>query len=53
MKQYKLSKEAENDLIRIHQRGVTEHGEAQADKYYFAFFKRFELITEQPFYTKQ
>jgi len=49
MKQYKLSKEAENDLIRIHQRGVTEHGEAQADKYYFAFFKRFELITEQPF----
>jgi len=29
MKQYKLSKEAENDLIRIHQRGVTEHGEAQ------------------------
>jgi toxin ParE1/3/4 len=49
MKQYKLSKEAENDLIRIHQYGMIEHSEAQADKYYFAFIKRFESITEQPY----
>jgi toxin ParE1/3/4 len=46
---YKLSEDAENDLIRIHQYGVIKHGEAQADKYYFAFFDRFEKIAEQPY----
>lgn len=35
---YRLSQEAESDLIRIHQYGVIKHGEAQADKYYFEFF---------------
>lgn len=49
MGNYKLSEDAENDLIRIHQYGVIRHGEAQADKYYFAFFDRFEKIAEQPY----
>lgn len=49
MGSYKLSEDAENDLIRIHQYGVIKHGEVQADKYYFAFFDRFEKISEQPY----
>jgi len=49
MGNYKLSNDAENDLIRIHQYGVIKHGEAQADKYYFEFFVRFEKIAEQPY----
>jgi len=49
MGNYKLSVDAENDLIRIHQYGVINHGEAQADKYYFAFFERFEKIAQQPY----
>ena len=49
MASYKLSQEAEEDLIRIHQTGIREFGEAQADKYYFAFIKRFEKIAEQPY----
>jgi len=49
MGNYKLSEDAKNDLIRIHQYGVIKHGEAQADKYYFAFFDCFEKIAEQPY----
>ena len=49
MGNYKLSVDAENDLIRIHQYGVIKHGETQADKYYFDFFDRFEKIAEQPY----
>ena len=49
MGNYKLSEDAEADLIRIHQHGVREHGEAQADKYYAAFFDRFEQLAEQPY----
>ena len=49
MVNYKLSENAKNDLIRIHQHGVIEHGVEQADKYYNAFFDRFELIAEQPY----
>jgi len=48
MGNYRLREEAENDLIRIHQRGVRDHGEAQADTYYEAFFDRFEQLAEQP-----
>ncbi|GFO76958.1 toxin ParE1/3/4 [Bathymodiolus platifrons methanotrophic gill symbiont] len=36
MENYKLSKEAEKDLIRIHQYGVIKYGEALADQHYFA-----------------
>ena len=46
---YKLSDEAEADLIRIHQHGVQHYGEQQADQYFRAFFERFEKLTEQPY----
>ncbi len=49
MGNYKLSEDAKNDLIRIHQYGVRKFGEAQADKYYQAFFDQFERIAEQPY----
>ena len=48
MANYKLSENASLDLIRIHQRGVREFGEQQADAYFRAFFERFEQIAEQP-----
>lgn len=48
MASYKLTENAELDLIRIHQRGVLEFGEQRADEYYWAFFSRFEQIAEQP-----
>jgi toxin ParE1/3/4 len=46
---YKLSEDAQADLIRIHQRGVRQYGEAQADKYYYDFIERFEQLAEQPY----
>ncbi len=49
MGNYKLTEDAQADLIRIHQHGVRVHGEAQADKYYNAFFDRFRQIAEQPY----
>ncbi len=49
MGNYKLSEDAKADLIRIHQRGIREHGLAQADTYYSAFFDRFEQLAEQPY----
>ena len=49
MGSYKLSQEAKADLKRIYQRGVRDHGEIQADKYYDAFYDRFEEIAEQPY----
>ncbi len=48
MGRYRLTDEAEADLIRIHQWGVHTHGEAQADAYYFQFFECFEKLAEQP-----
>ena len=45
---YKLSNVAKQDLIRIHQYGVKNFGESQADKYFEAFFVNFELIAERP-----
>ncbi len=49
MAQYRLSEAARQDLIRIYQRGYDEFGEAQADAYFHAFFRRFDLIAEQPY----
>lgn len=49
MTNYKLSNEAKEDLIRIHQYGVEQFGEAQADKYFNAFFECFSLISQRPF----
>lgn len=49
MANYKLSNDARDDLIRIHQYGVRKFGIAQADKYFHAFFDYFETIAERPF----
>lgn len=46
---YILSKEADEDLIRIHEFGVQRFGEKQADKYFFAFFEQFEMIAKNPY----
>jgi toxin ParE1/3/4 len=48
MGNYRLSEEAKADLTRIYRRGLLEHGEAQADRYFHAFFDRFEQLAEQP-----
>lgn len=48
MGNYKLTQEAEADLIRIHQWGVVTHGEAQADNYYWQLLKRFEELANSP-----
>ncbi len=49
MPNYKLSSEAENNLIRIHQFGVQRFRMRQADKYFNTFFEYFEAIARQPF----
>ena len=50
MGRYKLSEEAEADLVRIHQHGMRLYGERQADKYFHAFFERFIELAEQPYF---
>lgn len=42
-------RQAEEDLNRIWRRGVKDFGEAQADKYYHAFFIRFDELAHNPF----
>jgi len=49
MAEYRISKVAKEDLIRIHQYGTAQFGEEQADKYFNAFFDKFELIAESPY----
>jgi toxin ParE1/3/4 len=49
MAEYRLSNEAKEDLIRIHQFGVAKFGMAQADKYFGSFFEYFDIIARQPF----
>lgn len=49
MGNYRLTENAKAHLKRIYRRGLREHGEAQADKYYNAFFARFQQLAEQPF----
>jgi len=46
---YRLSNVAKEDLIRIHNYCVRKFGIAQADKYYYSFFKYFDIIAERPF----
>ena len=48
MAEYRLSNEAKNDLIRIHQYGFQKFGEIQADIYFNTFFDYFERIAERP-----
>lgn len=49
MESYKLSEQAELDLIRIYQHGVRSYGLIQADRYYDTFIERFEQIAKQPY----
>ncbi len=49
MASYKLSNEAKEDLIRIHQYGIRKFGITQADKYFDSFFEYFEIIAQRPF----
>jgi toxin ParE1/3/4 len=49
MDKYKLSKVAKEDLIRIHQYGTAQFGEERADKYFNAFFDKFDFIAERPY----
>lgn len=49
MAEYRLSNEAKEDLIRIHQFGVEKFGITQADKYFYSFFDYFEIIAQRPF----
>ena len=49
MANYRLTNEAKNDLIRIHQYGVQKFGMTQADKYFNSFFEHFDIIAENPF----
>ena len=48
MSKYKLSNEAKEDLIRIHQYWVRKFGMSQADKYYSSFFEYFNIIAQRP-----
>ena len=49
MDKYRLSNEAKDDLIRIHQYGIRKFGIEQADKYFDSFFEYFEIISHRPF----
>lgn len=49
MARYRISNEAKEDLIRIHQYGVEKFGILQADKYFDTFFECFEIIAKRPF----
>ncbi|WP_165748826.1 type II toxin-antitoxin system RelE/ParE family toxin [Cellulophaga sp. Z1A5H] len=49
MTDYKLSKVAKEDLIRIHRYGVKKFGMAQADKYFDSFFEYFNIIAQSPY----
>jgi toxin ParE1/3/4 len=49
MAKYRLSNQAKEDLIRIHQYRVKKFGMIQADKYFDSFFEHFEIIAQQPF----
>ncbi len=49
MANYRLSKIAKEDLIRIHQYGISKFGERQADKYFNSFFEYFDSISKNPF----
>ncbi len=49
MANYRINEDSKADLQRIYRRGVLEFGEAQADRYFNAFFERFEELAEQPY----
>lgn len=48
MANYRLSKTAKEDLIRIHHYGTEKFGESQADKYFDSFYNYFDIIAQRP-----
>jgi toxin ParE1/3/4 len=48
MADYKIAKQAKEDLIRIHNYGVYKFGMTQADQYFENFFTHFEIISKNP-----
>ncbi len=48
MPNYKLSVQANEDLIRIYQFVIVKLGQAQADNYLDALFNHFEIIAQRP-----
>ena len=49
MANYRINEDAKADLQRIYRRGVLEFGEEQADRYFDAFFERFDELAAQPY----
>lgn len=49
MANYKLTEQAREDHIRIHQCGMARFGEKQADKYFELLFKSFDLIASNSY----
>ncbi len=45
---YKLSKEADNDLVDLYLHGFKNFGEAQAEQYYFELEDCIKLLSETP-----
>ena len=45
---YRLSKEADNDLINLYLHGFKSFGEAQAEHYYFELEDCIKLLNETP-----
>jgi toxin ParE1/3/4 len=48
MAKYRLTAEADSDLITINQLEIRQFGKSQADKYFNNFFDYFELIAQKP-----
>lgn len=48
MGSYRLSDEAEDDLVSIHQYGMRTWGVDQADRYFWQLIAHFEALAENP-----
>ena len=48
MGSYRLSEEAKDDLIGIHQYGVREFGKIQADAYFWQLIERLDVLAQTP-----
>ncbi len=48
MATYRLSEEAKDDLTGIHQYGVREFGETQADDYFWKIIQKLDVVAETP-----
>ncbi len=45
---YRISREADNDIVKLYAQGVVEFGLTQADRYHDALFDLFDLIASNP-----